>query len=76
MFNNLLARIAQGIERLPPEQKAVGSIPTAGTLGERHRYCGHFIARLDIFAQDQHLARNATIHFYKLGTVQICDYIF
>ena len=25
------ARIAQGIERLPPEQKAVGSIPTAGT---------------------------------------------
>ena len=26
-----LARIAQGIERLPPEQKVVGSIPIAGT---------------------------------------------
>src|SRR5690348_13107884 len=27
-----LAPIAQGIERLPPEQKAVGSNPTGGTV--------------------------------------------
>jgi hypothetical protein len=26
------APIAQGIERLPPEQKAVGSNPTGGTI--------------------------------------------
>ena len=34
------ARIAQGIERLPPEQKAVGSIPTAGTRNPDFIICG------------------------------------
>ncbi|MDT5083357.1 MAG: hypothetical protein QOJ61_400 [Mycobacterium sp.] len=30
---HLCAPVAQGIERLPPEQKAAGSIPAGGTLG-------------------------------------------
>ena len=30
------ASVAQGIERLPPEQKATGSIPVGGTTLFRH----------------------------------------
>ena len=31
-YNNRRALVAQGIERLPPEQKVVGSNPIEGTI--------------------------------------------
>ena len=39
------ARIAQGIERLPPEQKAVGSIPTAGTIFDGSNISTSFLSQ-------------------------------
>ncbi len=40
------APVAQGIERLPPEQKVVGSNPIRGTAGparNHHGFCQHGI---------------------------------
>ena len=44
------ARIAQGIERLPPEQKAVGSIPTAGTTLVYLSTCANYLSGLFVQA--------------------------
>src|SRR4051812_7470393 len=44
-WSGTLAPIAQGIERLPPEQKAVGSNPTGGTTFLIREPHGLFVLR-------------------------------